>query len=164
MGCLTLVPCRIWLKVSKVYCSPCYLFVHGLIEQICSSITVSILYTLSWKEWSLFRNRHPIVKIVVVMSLVIIMGNPTLVRWHFQKWFPGREKASINWRSVSLNQWKYFSMISLSFQTKVIARLLQVPSSLKYKAHLCRESNCRSLRCSWSIACRHCSNYIFISP
>ena len=25
-----------------------------------------------------------------------------------------------------------------------------------------REYNCRSLRCSWSIACRRCSNYIFI--
>ena len=25
-----------------------------------------------------------------------------------------------------------------------------------------RQLNCRSLRCSWSIACRRCSNYIFI--
>ena len=29
-------------------------------------------------------------------------------------------------------------------------------------AHLSRQSNCWSLRCSWSIACRRCSNYIFI--
>ena len=28
--------------------------------------------------------------------------------------------------------------------------------------HLSRELNCWSLRCSWSIACRRCSNYIFI--
>ena len=28
--------------------------------------------------------------------------------------------------------------------------------------HLNRQLNCRSLRCSWSIACRRCSNYIFI--
>ena len=28
--------------------------------------------------------------------------------------------------------------------------------------HLSRHWNCWSLRCSWSIACRHCSNYIFI--
>ena len=28
--------------------------------------------------------------------------------------------------------------------------------------HLSRQLNCRSLRCSWSIACRPCSNYIFI--
>ena len=28
--------------------------------------------------------------------------------------------------------------------------------------HLNRQSNCWSLRCSWSIACRRCSNYIFI--
>ena len=37
-----------------------------------------------------------------------------------------------------------------------------VPSSLWYKWHLCRQLNCWSLRCSWSIACRHCSNYIII--
>ena len=28
--------------------------------------------------------------------------------------------------------------------------------------HLCRQWNCWSLRCSWSIACRRCPNYIFI--
>ena len=28
--------------------------------------------------------------------------------------------------------------------------------------HLSRQWNCWSLRCSWSIACRRCSNYIFI--
>ena len=28
--------------------------------------------------------------------------------------------------------------------------------------HLSRQLNCWSLRCSWSIACRRCSNYIFI--
>ena len=28
--------------------------------------------------------------------------------------------------------------------------------------HLSRQKHCRSLRCSWSIACRRCSNYIFI--
>ena len=31
-----------------------------------------------------------------------------------------------------------------------------------YKTHLCGQLNCWSLRCSWSIACRRCSNYIFI--
>ena len=30
------------------------------------------------------------------------------------------------------------------------------------KSHLSRQYNCWSLRCSWSIACRRCSNYIFI--
>ena len=37
-----------------------------------------------------------------------------------------------------------------------------VPSSLEYKAHISRQMNCWSRRCSWSIACRRCSNYIFI--
>ena len=31
-----------------------------------------------------------------------------------------------------------------------------------YKMHLSRQWNCWSLRCSWSIACWRCSNYIFI--
>ena len=37
-----------------------------------------------------------------------------------------------------------------------------VPSSLWYKMHFSRQLNCWSLRCSWSIACRRCSNYIYI--
>ena len=37
-----------------------------------------------------------------------------------------------------------------------------VPWGLLYKAHFSRQLNCWSLRCSWSIACRRCSNYIFI--
>ena len=37
-----------------------------------------------------------------------------------------------------------------------------IPSSLEYKTHFSRQLNCWSLRCSWSIACRRCSNYIFI--
>ena len=35
-----------------------------------------------------------------------------------------------------------------------------VPSNLWYKSHLKRQWNCWSLRCSWRIACQHCSNYI----
>ena len=37
-----------------------------------------------------------------------------------------------------------------------------IPSSLQYKTHLSMQLNCSLLRCSWSIACRRCSNYIFI--
>ena len=37
-----------------------------------------------------------------------------------------------------------------------------VPSNLGYKAHLIGQWNRWSLRCSWSIACRRCSNNIFI--
>ena len=40
--------------------------------------------------------------------------------------------------------------------------LLMVPSSRWYKLHRSRQLNCRSLRCSWSIACQRCSNCIFI--
>ena len=38
----------------------------------------------------------------------------------------------------------------------------RIPSSLQYKTHFSGQLNCWSLRCSWSIACRRCSNYIFI--
>ena len=36
------------------------------------------------------------------------------------------------------------------------------PSNLYYKSFLGRLYTCWSLRCSWSIACRRCFNYIFI--
>ena len=39
---------------------------------------------------------------------------------------------------------------------------IDIPSSLLYKTHLSRQWNCWSLRCSWSIAYRRCSNYISI--
>ena len=38
--------------------------------------------------------------------------------------------------------------------------MLYIPLNLLYKSHL-RQENCWSFRCSWSIACRRCSNYIF---
>ena len=34
--------------------------------------------------------------------------------------------------------------------------------TIKSLSHLSRQWNCWSLRCSWSITCRRCSNYIFI--
>ena len=37
-----------------------------------------------------------------------------------------------------------------------------IPSNLLYKPHLNRQYNCWSLRCSWNIARRRCSNCIFI--
>ena len=40
--------------------------------------------------------------------------------------------------------------------------LKTLPSDLSYKAHLRRLLSSWLLRWSWSIACRHCSNYIFI--
>ena len=36
------------------------------------------------------------------------------------------------------------------------------PPNLWYKTHLSWQYNCWSLRCNWSVACRRCSNYIFI--
>ena len=50
------------------------------------------------------------------------------------------------------------------FLTLPPMKLLQIwlPSSLWCKTHFSRQLSCWSLRCSWSIACRRCSNYIFI--
>ena len=39
---------------------------------------------------------------------------------------------------------------------------LKYMSNLLYKSHLIMEQICCPLRCSWSIACWRCSNYIFI--
>ena len=44
----------------------------------------------------------------------------------------------------------------------VMISIHQLPSSLYYKMHFSRQSNYWSLRCIWSIACRRCSNNIFI--
>ena len=43
-----------------------------------------------------------------------------------------------------------------------IAFSSEIPSSLYIRRILNRQWHCWSLRCSWSIACRRCSNYIFI--
>ena len=42
------------------------------------------------------------------------------------------------------------------------SNVVAISSKLWYKAHFCGQLHCSSLRCSWSIACQHCSNYIFI--
>ena len=41
-------------------------------------------------------------------------------------------------------------------------RLKRLPPNLWYKVRLNRQWNCWSLSCSWSIACRRCTNYIFV--
>ena len=38
----------------------------------------------------------------------------------------------------------------------------RLPSNPWYKMHLSGQLNYWSLRCSWNIACRHCSNSIFV--
>ena len=57
----------------------------------------------------------------------------------------------------------YFTIPVLSDMTNmpdVVLTYRQV-YNIRYN-HFIRQLNCWSLRCSWSIACRHCSNYIFI--
>ena len=66
-----------------------------------------------------------------------------------------------------LNWVRYINQLSpinhtSSAKNKGRAVFVWAPSSLLYKAHLSRQWNCWSLRCSWSIAYRRCSNYNFI--
>ena len=49
--------------------------------------------------------------------------------------------------------------VTLQFKTESKVHTVKY---LYYKTHLGGQLNCWSLRCSWSIACRRCSNYIFI--
>ena len=52
--------------------------------------------------------------------------------------------------------------ISYASQGSYEIAWMWVPSGLWYKMHFSRQLNYWSLRCSWSIACLRCSNYIFI--
>ena len=60
------------------------------------------------------------------------------------------------WAGVLL----YYTIIAV--KTQCLDGALWIPSSLLYKTHFSKQLHCWSLRCSWSIACRRCSNYIFI--
>ena len=77
----------------------------------------------------------------------------------------------IGWRSI-LHQlctevWPYHRLIwnctyRVSSNLNPTMTRESIPLTLYYKTHLCMHWNCWPLRCSWSIACRRCSNYIFI--
>ena len=54
------------------------------------------------------------------------------------------------------------SMNSEYVKKKRYATINDLPSIFLYKTRFNRQLNCWSLRCSWSIACRRCSNYIFM--
>ena len=54
------------------------------------------------------------------------------------------------------------SVLPISLRSTVCLSPRVLRSKIKYNQHLSRQQNCWSLRCSWSIACRCCSNYIFI--
>ena len=63
----------------------------------------------------------------------------------------------IDWESQKLRQFGSHQLTQLV--SKVGSWL---PSILWYNSHLSRQQNRWSLRCSWNITCRRCSNYIFI--
>ena len=53
------------------------------------------------------------------------------------------------WICSYIDSWLYFVTILYTVKSQ-------------YKTHFTRQLKCWSLRCSWSIACRRCSNYVFI--
>ena len=63
---------------------------------------------------------------------------------------------------------KYLQQLQMAWTCMSITNKQQtypcynIPSSLWYKTHLSSQLNCWSFIYSWSIACRRCSNYIFI--
>ena len=70
-------------------------------------------------------------------------------------------QTSLNWRGLLWMldaPWNY----RYDDSSVELAGELAYRKNLWYKSHLSRQSNCWSLRCSWNIACRRCSNYIFI--
>ena len=103
------------------------------------------MVSLGLNELSTFYVSSCIVTIIILSHFSIVLYSSGLVGVkHHQKIFP-----------LSLD----LSSKMLLFQ---VAFLIHVPSSLWYKTYLCRQLNCCSIRCSWSIACRCYSNYIFI--
>ena len=87
---------------------------------------------------------------------------------------PSNFKVTRDKTSLILTQIGHFRTIGRSplsnpsdlpcFQVKTLFELFEeiLPSSIQYKTHLCGQLSCWSIRYSWSIACRRCSNYIFI--
>ena len=65
-------------------------------------------------------------------------------------------------RYLSQSWWRIIHTSCACSISVYIYIYIYTPSSLWYKTHLSGQLNCWSLRCSWSIACRRCSNYILI--
>ena len=65
----------------------------------------------------------------------------------------------LKWHHKSIKSWQSLVPICKTF---CLVSTKPLPSSLWYKTHFSRQLNCWPLRCSWSIACRRCANYIFI--
>ena len=79
-----------------------------------------------------------------------IMISHTALRWQQQN-----INQIFNWQNTS-----HSSPSRASYKVSVVFCI--TVKSLIYKMHLSRQYNCWSLRCSWSIACRRCSYYIFM--
>ena len=103
-----------------------------------------------WMRILFRRQYHPS---VCYLSRLMISSCHTLTR--IQRWpdmcsnkYSNRIQISkfslimMNWKQVWRMVWQWYRQVS--------------------HMHFSRQSNCWSLRCSWNIACRRCSNYIFI--
>ena len=83
---------------------------------------------------------------------------------------PRNPKAESTPKMMRQVRWRRIHMVSTSTEKRrgVWSKSLPVLTPTKYRKvsnirrTLVGNKNCWSLRCSWSIACRRCSNYIFI--
>ena len=94
-----------------------------------------------WQQKPVASSRLADIGFVIVLLLKLFFDkkpNPDFGGFNFQKW---------NCSNIDLNPILWY---------------VQISSNLYYKFHLGRQWNCWSARRSWSIACRRCSNYIFI--
>ena len=95
--------------------------------------------------WSLVDSHHKgPVKISLSVFFVVSLNkklNNDLSCWWFE----------MPWHSCGITAMKPITAVTQSFNCNVYRQVSNI-----------RQLNCWSPRCSWSIACRRCSNYIFI--
>ena len=89
---------------------------------------------------------------------------PNMLQHHINYWLVDTLLHQKQWWYYKWNPLAHMhqSNIKPSHLLKTKLCTCTIPSNLWYKSHLRGQWNCRSLRCSWSIACRRCSNHIHI--
>ena len=92
------------------------------------------------------------------------------MKFFFQRQNTNNRNIDIKYRENVIRAQMYDRMLVIIldiglgnvFPILVLAPKIRLPSNFWYITHLSRQWICWSIRWSWSIACRRCSNYIFI--
>ena len=147
-----------------IFHSKIWMFWHGF--QTPSWRCVNIRKRRHWRL-RLLSWRTAAVKFFCILGISVI-----LFLFVYSLWFPRWIKS---WIYVHIHTYicncnKIFAQFVLEFcvwkfgfwHGKVMEVFSEIFVGTLYKTNLSWQLNCWSLRYSWSIACRHCSNYIFI--